>query len=344
MNDTKKQKIAEVVIEVLIKRFEKFPEDATNNRNAPFHAAFLNAFRDKLENQDFDVPFFVSLSSWLHGLSTTLGQTFFERTAHILSDGEKREYTSKKLGNLQMHQTQKNKINEIMTALSNSERVPNFMQEQQEINSCSLNEMINSVDFAADVWYEDSDNIVAIEMKSVKPNSGEMKNEKNRILEGRASLKNSNPNKNISFYIGFPFDPTSDSDVNYDKNRFMASVINMNKFFDPDEVLLASELWDKLSGETGTMESILMIINSISQTNFMENYQYLQDGSNRNNPRYAQILNDWYLFSESRILENEAKIITTIQDDMALQRFFNQKIFKKEKYNWDRASKILEII
>lgn len=46
-----KEKIAIEVIKVLVTRFESFPEDANNNRNAPFHEAFLNAFSDKLNGK-----------------------------------------------------------------------------------------------------------------------------------------------------------------------------------------------------------------------------------------------------------------------------------------------------
>ncbi len=129
----KKQQIACIVIKILLQRFETFPIDATNNRNAPFHKAFLSAFSTKLNNKVSDVPFFISLSSWLHGLNTTLGQSFFESVAHILSDGEKREYTSKKLGNIQISMTQKNNINKIITELSNSINAPNFEKENKTI-------------------------------------------------------------------------------------------------------------------------------------------------------------------------------------------------------------------
>ncbi|TAH29681.1 MAG: TdeIII family type II restriction endonuclease [Cytophagales bacterium] len=68
-----KQQIAIQVIRTLYNQFEKFPEDISNNRNAPFHEAFLNAFSDKLQDKVASVPIFISLSSWLHGLNTSLG-------------------------------------------------------------------------------------------------------------------------------------------------------------------------------------------------------------------------------------------------------------------------------
>lgn len=120
------ERISLQVIKVLFTRFENFPEDATSNRNAPFHKAFMNAFVDKFQDKVSDIPFFISLSSWLQGLNTTLGQTFFENVAHILSDGEKREYTSKKLGNLSITKHQKENINSIVTELSTDRESPNL--------------------------------------------------------------------------------------------------------------------------------------------------------------------------------------------------------------------------
>src|SRR3989304_7241005 len=133
LSQDKIEKISFQIIKVLFTRFESFPEDASSNRNAPFHTAFLNAFADKFQGKVSDVPFFISLSSWLQGLNTTLGQTFFENVAHILSDGEKREYTSKKLGNLPITRQQKENINSIVTELSTAQELPNLDNENQKL-------------------------------------------------------------------------------------------------------------------------------------------------------------------------------------------------------------------
>ncbi len=60
-----KEKISIEVIKTLITRFESFPKDASSNRNAPFHDAFLKAFSDKLLGKVSDTSFFITLSSWL---------------------------------------------------------------------------------------------------------------------------------------------------------------------------------------------------------------------------------------------------------------------------------------
>lgn len=337
INQKKTQQIATTVIKILLQRFETFPADASNNRNAPFHEAFLNAFQDKFNGKVSNIPFFISLSSWLHGLNTTLGQTFFEKVAHILSDGEKREYTSKKLGNKQIHETQKNNINEVMTRLSNSQGAPDLQRENEQIFINDATGLVNALDFSADVFIEDDQNVTAIELKSVKPNSGEMRGEKQKILEGKAALYKMFPNKNIKFFVGFPFDPTSDTPTDFDKTRFLGSIINMTKFFDPNETLVAKELWDYLSGEANTMENIIEIINKISTPEFMEKFNFVNNSENRVHGRYLTILKEWFLFSEVELVEKNLQIKELIQHDQRLQRVYNQQIFKKEEYNWERA-------
>jgi len=340
-----KEKIATEVIKTLVSRFESFPEDASQNRNAPFHTAFLNAFTDKFNNKVSDIPFFISLSSWMHGLNTTLGQTFFENIAHHISYGEKREYTSKRLGNLKITQTQRNHISKIIADLSTSTKKPDLQKENELLLVDYPDKLIDAMDFSADVFVLDADTVCAIELKSVKPNSGEMKGEKQKILEGKAALYREFPNKNVLFFMGFPFDPTVDiekeSETSFDKDRFLGQIINMTKYFDKDETLIASELWDFLSGDTQTMEQILEIINNISTVEFMDKYKYLINNTNRTKKEYKDILTEWFLFSELELIENDELIKERINGNKKLERIYNKQAFessnsKKGAYRFDR--------
>jgi len=344
-----KEKISIEVIKTLVTRFENFPEDASNNRNAPFHEAFLSAFSDKLEGKVSDIPFFISLSSWLHGLNTTLGQTFFENVAHHLSQGEKREYTSKRLGNLLITQSQRDNISQIIADLSTSTKTPNLKDENNKIFCNSGASLIKANDFSADVFIEDANTIIAIELKSVKPNSGEMKGEKLKILEGKAALFREFPKKRIEFYIGFPFDPTIDPEnegiTSHNKTRFLKSIVNMNKYFAADETLIADELWDLLLQQSNTMEQILDIINSISTIKFLEKFQYLNNNKNRNHKRYLNILSKWNLFSEIELVKHNDVIISKIGQDRDLPRVYNKHAFDtKGNYNYDRYLQLKKII
>ncbi len=344
-----KEKIALEVIKVLVTRFDNFPEDATNNRNAPFHEAFISAFSDKIEERVNDIPFFISLSSWMHGLNTTLGQTFFEKVAHHLSNGEKREYTSKKLGNLPITKTQRENISQIVADLSTSAQRPNLLRENGLLFSDFTTEIIDANDFSADVFIKDRNSITAIELKSVKPNSGEMKGEKQKILEGKAALYREFPGKEIKFFMGFPFDSTVDSEndpvTSYDKTRFLSQIINMNKYFDPTETLIASELWDFLSGQTNTMEEILGIINVISTTEFLKKFREITNPVNRSDEGYLSILNNWFLFSEKEIVENDALIQERIRDDRSMTRIYSKCPFdSKGNYCFDRYTELKRIL
>jgi len=343
-NDVKEH-ISLEVIYTLVTRFETFPEDASNNRNAPFHEAFLKAFRLKLEDKVTDIPFFISLSSWLQGLNTTLGQVFFENVAHHLSHGEKREYTSKKLGNLKIYKEQKDIINNIITDLSTSSKTPNITEENKLLFIKGKDNLVDAIDFSVDVFIEDENNITAIELKSVKPNSGEMRGEKQKILEGKAALYKKFSNKSIQFYIGFPFDPTSDQKTTHDKTRFLDSIINMTKYFDPEETLIASELWDLLSGTEKTMEDILEIINAISTVNFMTKYRFINESTNIYKDEYKSILKEWNLFSELKLAKNIELVKKRIGQDKALVRTLNQKAFKSNGvYNIERYDKLVGLI
>lgn len=341
MSNSQKEKISIEVIKTLVTRFESFPEDASNNRNAPFHESFLRAFSDKLNGKVLDTPFFISLSSWLHGLNTTLGQTFFENVAHHLSNGEKREYTSKRLGNLQITQSQRNHISQIIADLSNSTSIANLNNENILLFAEYDTAEIHAMDFSADVFIEDQHSVTAIELKSVKPNSGEMKGEKQKILEGKAALYRRFPGKDINFFIGFPFDPTvnpaTESVTNFNKTRFLNSIINMNKYFDPSETLIASELWDFLSGQQNTMQGILGIINAVSTTSFIEKLQLLCDNTKRGNPDYIRQLTEWNLSSELGLINNDLAIRAAIGSDRDLIRVYNKNCFdSKGNYNWER--------
>ncbi len=177
MNDYKKQLIAFEIIKVLKMRFDSFPNKSTIARNAPFHKAFLAAFEEKLYSANTNPNALINLSSWMHGLNTTLGQSFFESVSHIVSDGAKKAFKGNKI-----YAEQSKIIYEIMADLKNSTYKPSLNREETLIYQGAHGDMIDAPDFTADCFYETEDKVVAIELKSVRPNSGEMRGEKQKIL------------------------------------------------------------------------------------------------------------------------------------------------------------------
>ncbi len=260
LTQDQQNRISEVVKDILLRRIESFPEIGTQIRNAPFHSAFLECFSHRLGAFNIDTPHLIAIASWLHGLNTSLGSGF-ENISHILSGGYKRKFTG--VYKLQVKKGQAEHIENIIRDLKAGIYIPSLERENRLVlDFNSQDQEVDSLGFTADVYIEREEEIIAIELKSVRPNSGEGRGEKQKILYGKAALKLQNPDKDIKYFIAFPFDPTSNTPTGYDKERFFNYLIEFKKFFAKDEVLISSELWDFLSGSEGTMDKILDVIAS----------------------------------------------------------------------------------
>lgn len=258
LSKDQKNRISEVAKDILLRRIENFPEIGTEVRNAPFHDAFLHCFNDRLGSLNIETPYLIAIASWLHGLNTSLGSGF-ENISHILSGGYKRKFTNSYI--LKVKKTQSDHIENIIRDLKAGTHLPNLQRENDLVLNFNKNSKeIDSLSFTVDTYIERENEIIAIELKSVRPNSGEGRGEKQKILYGKSALKLQNPNKDIRFLVGFPFDPTSATANDYDKERFFDHLIEFKKFFAHNEVLIASELWNFLSGTENTMDEILDVI------------------------------------------------------------------------------------
>jgi hypothetical protein len=258
LTQEQKNKISEEVKKILLSRVESFPGFDARVRNAPFHSAILDCFKERLKPLNIEIPYLVAIASWMHGLSTSLGSGF-EHLSHILSGGYKRKFSGP--FRLKVKTSQASKVENIIRELKSGVYSPDQQREDQLIFDYSPDESeIDCLEFTVDCYIERENELIAIELKSVRPNSGEGRGEKQKILYAKAALKLLNPNKTVKYFLGFPFDPTSSTAVGYDKNRFIDYLIEFKKFFAQDEMLIASEFWDFLSGSKRTMEEILDVV------------------------------------------------------------------------------------
>jgi hypothetical protein len=113
-----------------------------------------------------------------------------------------------------------------------------------------------------------------------------------------------------------------------------------------DEVLVANELWDFLSGDSNTMEQILEIINAIATPEFINKYHYLNNTSNRLNDteNYNNLLKKWFLFREIDLLNNNAIILQKVRDNTKSTKILNQPVFKDGEYNSNRYDFLKQLI
>ena len=270
-----------------------------------------------------------------------------------MSGGTKRTFPK---GILKISSAQNQKITDIISELKSGTRSPNLSQENQEIYQNYRNQNMDCPGFTVDNYIENTDEIVAIEIKSPRPNSGEMKGEKQKILYAKAGLKNKYPNKTIHYLIGFPFDPFSDpsEETESDKDNFISSNVEFSKFFSVDEILLGEEYWNKLFPNSNTMEEILVIIRNIATEDFLDKFRFINSPlnyvSDPNN--YTEILERYSLNKEIEILEIYNQVsnsdIVTNQEKKRLKtkikRKFSGKVFRISndacKYNNERYESI----
>lgn len=347
ITNEQKELIAIEVIRTLHSQFEKFPDDGAVNRNAPFHESFLQAFSEKFGERIKTISDFISLASWVHGLNTSLGQSFLEKTAHILCDGEKRSFTKEKKTNLRISSEQKKIVNQIITDLSNGNRNPNLSTEDSECILTGETQEIEATDFTVDVYFENQTHIICIELKTVRPNKGTFKSEKEKLLEAKLALKNKYPGKEVKYYLGFPFDPESKTNIGFDKELFMDYSVDFRKFFSKDEFLLSAELWDFLSETDQTMITILEIISTISTPKFEDIFIFLNNSENlKSRPEeYAKCSKDWYLYKSEFIAANFLKLPEKVTLQDRFQRKLNQPLFTSEiNYRNSRIQFLLNTI
>jgi len=260
LNEDKQKRIAEIIKDIIISRpnIESIPRLSYEDQNAPFHAAVLALLEKQLKPINVPVPYLVAISNWIYDLDTTL-ENCYESLAHILSGGYKRKFTG--AFTLKVKESQANNIEKIIRELKSGSENPNLKREESLIFDFLKEEKeVDALGFTVDNYFETNDLIEGIELKSVRPNSGEARGEKQKILYAKSAFKLLNPGKEIKYYIGFPFDPTSKTPTGCDKERFFNYLVEFKKFFAFDEVLLAAELWDHLSGQQNTMEEIFEII------------------------------------------------------------------------------------
>ena len=324
--NNKKEQIAQIIIQTLYANFALFENEICNK--IPFEILFNEVFHPttiSIAHSDC-----ISFSSWMHGLNSSLGQSFFESVAHILCDGEKKDFKSNTIFANQM-----TAIAEVMTELKNATKEPSVKGEDAILEQNANGVTQTAPNFTVDCFYETDTEVVGIELKSVRPNSGEMRGEKQKILIGKAVLRKLYPNKDVKYLFGFPFDPTSDGNTTYDKARFLSYLVEAEKFVASEDFLIADELWSFLASSEGAMQEILQIINRIATPKFMEIFDKIQNNS-LNTDEKRRLLTEWYLFSELEILES-------VQRTSSNCRRYNQSIFKTDgSYNQSRLSLLSE--
>lgn len=342
-----KQDIATQLIKYLYEQYNSFSEVILRGQIVEqAYKKYLADFSENLTLSSIVIEKDFPINPIFPFVVESLGQSFFENTAHLLCGGEKKEFTTGKRNNLQIEQTQKDAIAKIITDLSNGNQSPSLQNENATIfQQPTASNLVEGTDFTADVFFENDIDVVCIEIKTVKPNKGVFKVEKQKILEAKAALKLRYPQKQIKYFLAFPFDPLSSTPCGYDKKRFLEYSVGFTKYFDEAEILLGAEFWDTLSGVPQTMEEILVIINTVATPDFMNELAFLSEPQNAimHKQDYLNLLQKWSLYQEYELVNQSAQIKAKLTSKK-LENIYNQSCFKDGEYKWQRAKMLCELL
>ncbi len=192
----------------------------------------------------------MALFSFIQSLNTTFGTSIYEPVAIALAEERFKTATAQAKPHNLISEEAHRQIQTIMTGLITADTNPNKPNEIAQIRKVCHKGQMNKVKLTkVDIWLESyDDELILIDMKTVKPNIVEFKGFKRTLLEWVAAETAKNPGINIKTIIGIPYNPYEPEPY----NRW-----TMKGMFDlPHEVLVAEELWEFIGGE-GTYQDLL---------------------------------------------------------------------------------------
>lgn len=198
---------------------------------------------------------YVNLHSFIHSIATTLGTSIYVQISKIIA--ESNDFTNCSSLNLYdsttLSQTQINKIEEIIEQLNNPNNESSYESETEEIlqieNSGGRR---HKGDTKVKLSIEKSSLQYLILIKSAKPNLGELRSFKRKLLKWRARLNQ----ENIRTILAYPFNPFYPEEY-----RHFAS----KKYFEKGkELLIGAEYWDFIGGRN-TYDELEKIFEEIGE-------------------------------------------------------------------------------
>ena len=240
LNNTQIAEIENILKQSLRHKFAHYnPEPAS----MPFHTRLLG--RDRM-----------ALFSFIHSLNTNFGTSIFEPVAVALANTEFKTAENQQIAGKHISTEAQKVIQNIMDDLSTARKMPDKLNEVEQIRSvCQKGEIKEVKPTKVDIKLVSKNNeIYLIDIKTAKPNAGEFKGFKRTLLEWVAVTLADNPNANIHTLIAIPYNPYEPQEYNRWTMRGMIDLDN--------ELKVAKEFWDFLGGQ-GAYETLLDIFEKV---------------------------------------------------------------------------------
>lgn len=234
-----KQEIKKIIKNTLIKKINKYKLVGDIK---PFHERLFSRHR-------------IRTTSFFHSCSTSIGVTLFQNIAYVIAKKKFKKAEKQYLVEGIFTSKAKSVIEDIIFDLGrknkdSEKRLPNIKKEIKEVLAVSGKKGNKSTQIA-DLFLQDNNKEIYIEIKTIKPNKGESKEAKRTLLK-IVSLKN----KIVKVLVGMAYNP-------YEPDRFQWP-LPLSYFKGGEDLLIGKSFWDFIGGK-GTYEELLKIFEEVGK-------------------------------------------------------------------------------
>ena len=219
----------------------------------------LNDKLSKYARETTSMPFLTKLMqdpekvasySFIHSLSTILGQSVYEQVAKIIAEAHFDEVKTSYDVIGEITNEENTAISKILQEIKNKTRTANKENEIKEILQVNHNKG-RKIKVRADLFLKKGVDEYYIEIKTAKPNIDVFVKSKQKLLEWIALRK-----KKVNTILAIPYNP-------YHQEPY--SRFTMQGFLDENkELYVAEKFWELLGGK-GTYEEVLKIFDEIGK-------------------------------------------------------------------------------
>ena len=225
--------------------------------------AIENAMRGKMDNYNPESdhkPFHtrligrdrMALFSFIQSLNTTFGTTIFEKVAEQIAIGNFDHVELQKKMSGEFSSDAQSKVTEIMNDLRSGKSTPAHKRELEEIRRfCTSGTQIQTKLPNADVFLVKGGRLFLIDIKTVKPNSGEFEKYKQFMLEWICSTLYEEPGADVRTIIAMPYNPYYPDPYKRWTMRGMLEIENQS------QLMVDDEFWNFLAGGDDVYEDLL---------------------------------------------------------------------------------------
>ena len=233
MNAEMKQTIEHTIAECLRDKLHTYKP--TGNE-MPFHARLLG--KDRL-----------ALYSFIHSINTRFGTSIFEPVAIALSQTNFKDAKRQVVVGEEIYDATEAEINRLINELRAGSRNPDKTHETEQLRKTLQGQKSKKRMTVADLYLVDKEGAVWIfDMKSPKPNLGEIVGFKRTLLEWLGASLLIKKDATVHTLIAMPYNPFAPKPYDHWTMKGMLDTSN--------EVLVAEKFWDFLGGE-GCYEDLL---------------------------------------------------------------------------------------